>query len=205
MRCSKSGWLEAARRSAALAIFLWLGLWAGLVRASGVDELRVERRDGGLFLYAQLDFQLAPAVQDALLKGIAIHFVAEAKIVRERWYWFDQEVVSAERYTRLAYQPLTRRWRINVSSQPVASTDLGLGLIQQFDTLDEALGAMRRIAGWKIADAGELPSGAEEILQFRFRLDASQLPRTFQLGTLRQADWQLALQRRLPLRAELTR
>ena len=46
-----------------------LGL-AGLAQAAapGVDELRVERGDEGLFLYAQLSFELAPSVQDALLE-----------------------------------------------------------------------------------------------------------------------------------------
>ena len=81
-----------------------LGL-AGLAQAAapGVDELRVERGDEGLFLYAQLSFELAPSVQDALLKGIPIYFVAEARVLRERWYWFDQPVASAQRFTRIAY------------------------------------------------------------------------------------------------------
>lgn len=186
-----------------LATLLWAGLAPGLSAAASVDELRVEQRDGGLFLYAQMDFQLPPAVEQALLKGIAIHFVAEARIMRERWYWLDQEVAMAERHTRLTYQPLTRRWRLNVSSQPISGSELGLGLIQQFDTLAEALATLQRIAGWQIA-SGDLPAVGEQTLHFRFRLDISQLPRTFQLGVGRQSDWQLSVQRRLRLPAEPT-
>ena len=180
-----------------------LGL-AGLAQAAapGVDELRVERGDEGLFLYAPLSFELAPSVQDALLKGIPIYFVAEARVLRERWYWFDQPVASAQRFTRIAYQPLTRHWRISTSSEPLVGAEYGLGLTQQYDSLDEVMGAVQRIAGWKIANAAELSGGGVQVLQFQFRLDASQLPRTFQLGTVRQSDWHLQLERRQVLSAE---
>ena len=206
MPCCKSRPPDSATRRDVLGGLLAgaaLGL-AGLAHAAapGVDELRVERSDEGLFLYAHLSFELAPSVQDALLKGIPIHFVAEARVLRERWYWFDQPVALAQRFTRIAYQPLTRHWRISTSSEPLVGAEYGLGLTQQYDSLDEVMSAVQRIAGWKIAGAAELASGGTQVLQFQFRLDASQLPRTFQLGAVRQADWHLQLERRLVLSAE---
>lgn len=210
MPCCSSLRPDAATRRRVLAGLL-LGAALGPAAmapaaAAGVDELRVERSDEGLFLFAQLDFELAPSVQDAVLKGIPIYFVAEARVMRERWYWFDQSVAAAQRYTRVAYQPLTRHWRISSSSEPLVGAEHGLGLTQQYDSLEDVMGAVQRIAGWKIASAAELPSGGgAQIVQFQFRLDASQLPRTFQLGAVRQADWHLSLERRLVLNPERSR
>ena len=52
---------------------------------------------------------------------------------------------------------------------------------------------------------GDLESGARYTLRFRFRLDASQLPRTLQLGTVGQSDWAVSVERRIDLTQELAR
>jgi hypothetical protein len=36
-------------------------------------------------------FDLPPAVDDALQKGIPMFFVAEATLLRDRWYWYDKQ------------------------------------------------------------------------------------------------------------------
>lgn len=84
-----------------------------------IAELRIERSDEGMYLSAQLKFELSSLVEDALQKGIPIFFVAEAEINRERWYWVDKTVATASRQIRLAYQPLTRRWRLNIAPGPI--------------------------------------------------------------------------------------
>lgn len=202
MPCWKSARLEARLLRVLLALALVAGPMLGRSEPAQLEELRVERVDGELFLFAQMRFGLAPSVEDALRKGIAVHFVAEARITRERWYWTDERLAQALRYTRVAYQPLTRRWRVNVSSTPITGAALGLGLTQFYDSLEEALGAVQRIAGWRIASAEQLASEGRQTLQFRFRLDSSQLPRTFQLGNVGQADWHLAIERRIDLSVE---
>ena len=47
----------------------------------------MERQDSALILNAQLKLELGPAVEDALVKGLAVHFVADAELMRDRWYW----------------------------------------------------------------------------------------------------------------------
>jgi hypothetical protein len=132
-------------------------------------------------------FELPQAVDEALAKGIPMFFVAEAAIFRDRWYWYDKRVAYAARHMRLAFQPLTRRWRLQISSSPIGNSGLVLG--QMFDSRDEALAAVQRVSRWRIADANDVDPESVHNLDFRFRLDVSQLPRPFQIGAVGQADW----------------
>ena len=54
---------------------------------------------------------------------------------------------------------------------------------------------MQRISRWKIAEAGRLDPDARYYVDFRFRLDMSQLPRPLQIGVGGQADWNIAVMR----------
>lgn len=170
-----------------------------------LSQLQIERAGDAALLSATTRFDLPPAVEDALLKGIPIIFVAEAELVRERWYWTNKKVASAERHMRLAFQPLTRRWRLNIASGPIAMNGIGMALTQYFDTLAEAMAAVQRISRWKIADASELDLSQRHILQFRFRLDVTQLPRPLQIGTLGDTDWDLAVSTTRPFQLEPAR
>ncbi len=167
-----------------------------------LDELRVDRTIGGLFLYAQLNFKLSSSIDDVLRKGIPVYFVASARVMRKRWYWYDEELSRAERHMRVAYQPLTRQWRLNTSSEAISGDQLGLGLTRYYDSLADTLAALQRIGGWKIADLAALSGGGQQYLDFQFRLDSGQLPRTLLLGNLGGADWNLVVERRIDLSQE---
>ena len=170
---------------ALLLCFAPLG-WAQ-VNPAEVTQLHVERSEDGVLLSATVAFELPQAVEDALAKGIPMYFVAEATIYRDRWYWYDKRVAFAARHMRLAYQPLTRRWRLQVSSQPIGNSGLILG--QMFDSREEALAAIQRVSRWRIAEPEAVEPGATHNIDFRFRLDVSQLPRPFQIGAVGQAEW----------------
>ena len=167
--------------------------------ATELSLLRFERAGEAVLLTATIKFELPAAVEDALLKGVPMIFVAEADVFRERWYWTNKKVVSAERHMRLAYQPLTRRWRLNVASGLITNAALGVALNQNFETLPDALAAVQRLSRWKIADVSEIDFEQRNLVDFRFRLDISQLPRPFQIGTLGQADWNISVSSRQPL------
>lgn len=190
--CFRRGWPEKALRALCL-VTLWM--FAGLAHAQNTTEItqyQVERVDDEVLLTAQIAFELPAAVEEALLKGIPMFFVTEAELLRERWYWYDKKLSVVARYARLAYQPLTRRWKLNISAGPARDTNQGLALNQSFETLADALGAVKRIFRWKIADAADLDGSPKYRVDFRFRLDLSQLPRPFQIGALGQSEWDLA-------------
>ncbi len=167
--------------------------------AAEVSLVKFERTADAILLSASVKFELSAVVEEALLKGLPMIFVAEADVVRQRWYWTNKKVVSAERHMRLAYQPLTRRWRLNVASGLITNAGLGMALNQNFELLSDALAAVQRLSRWKIADVSELDLEQNHLVEFRFRLDLSQLPRPFQIGTLGQADWNISASSSQPL------
>lgn len=190
----------------ALVFALWLGAlpWAHSAAAQ-LTQLRTERADDGLYLNAAVAFELPHVVEDALLKGIPLFFVIEVDIYRDRWYWTDLRVAGAARTIRLAYQPLTRRWRVNIGSGLIGGTSSGLRATfnQNYDTLPEAMSAVQRVARWKVADISDIRSGTEHNLVFSFKLDLSQLPRPFQIGVAGQRDWSIVIDNSHPLPTQL--
>jgi hypothetical protein len=170
-----------------------------------VSQFNLDRTPEGIFMSAIVRFELPQPVEDALLKGIPMFFVAEADVLRVRWYWIDKKVLTAERHMRLAFQPLTRRWRLNVASGPITNNSLGVALNQSFETLPEALAAVQHLPRWKIAEAADTDLEAQYKVDFRFRLDISQLPRPFQIGALGQADWDVSASASQRLASESTR
>ncbi|MFC4790290.1 MULTISPECIES: DUF4390 domain-containing protein [Giesbergeria] len=183
-----------------------LVLWSPLLGAQPTTdalELRVYSSPEGLHLSTELPVELPKAIEDALQQGIPLFFVAEAQVLRQRWYWSAQTVAQTVRYMRLSYQPLTRRWRLVVSPSPIDRSGLGVVPGNNHDSLAEALAAMKRIARWKIADAPALEAGGQYVVQLRFRLDTSQLPRTLQVGMLGRSSWNLVLQGSQPVLWEL--
>ncbi|GAA4425186.1 DUF4390 domain-containing protein [Acidovorax lacteus] len=196
--CWKKG-PDAPRRAWAflrwLPLLVCLAWWAGPARAVEGGALKLERGDDGLYLSTVLQFNLPDLARDALEKGIPLYFVAEVEMVRDRWYWSDKQVAQTFRYLRLSYQPLTRRWRLSLSPQPLNTGGLGVALGQNFDELEDALAAMKRITRWRIADLTALDVDQGHTVQLRFRLDLSQLPRPFQIGAVGQSGWNLLVVR----------
>ncbi len=183
----------AATRLAAAARVLLLALALALVAlpapAPAADRIVVaaaelqpaDDADGGVVLNAQFDFDLPPVLEDAVHRGIALYFVIEFELYRERWYWFDRKVASESLTYRLTYSPLTRQYRLARGA-----------LAQPFDSLVEAMATLRRVRNWKVLDRGVLKPDEDYRAQVRMRLDTSQLPRPFQINALTQRDWTLA-------------
>ncbi len=172
---------------AALCLVLGLGL-VGAAAAQGVElrSLEAVREDGALLLDFSVRPVLTRAVEDALQRGVPIHFVAEATVFRSRWYWRDSRAARASRGWRLSYQPLTSAWRVSTG-----------GLSQSFDSLEGALSAVSRAARWRIAEAAQIDPDSRHYVEFAWRLDTTQLPRPMQIGLLGQAGWELAVEQTL--------
>lgn len=200
------GWRRALTRTATrlrglCVALLWLVLWPAQAQAPLLDQLTLQRTSEGLYLSARMELAPAATVEDVLLKSVPLYFVWQADVYRYRWYWADKRVGSAVRTLRLAYQPLTRRWRVSLSNDATGSANGGAGLQyalhQNFDTLSEALAGVARVSRWRIAGADRLEPDASHRVEFAFRLDLSLLPRPFQIGMANLPEWAIELQRSL--------
>ena len=183
------------RSVVACALYVFMAFAGSSASAAELSQLKVERGDDGVYLSALVEFELPPVVEDAMAKGIPMFFVAETDIYQSRWYWTDKRVSSAARTVRLAFQPLTRRWRVNIVNGLInSSAGLRATLNQNYETLPEAMSAVQRLSHWKIADNADIEQDAVNKIEFSFRLDLSQLPRPFQIGVAGQRDWNISVQ-----------
>jgi hypothetical protein len=169
--------------AAVLAFLAWVSpaLAADRISVAGAELQLVTEGEGGVVLNAQFDFELPPVLEDAVNRGIALYFVIDFELYRERWYWFDRKIVSQSLTYRLTYSPLTRQYRLSRGA-----------LAQPFDTLEEAVATLRRVRNWKVIERGAIKPDEDYRAQVRMRFDTSQLPRPFQINALTQRDWTLA-------------
>lgn len=170
-----------------------LALVPGPARAEGVELalLSTRRAEDGLELSFTTRFELSHAAEDALHKGVPLYFVAEATVLRNRWYWRDARVGQAERTWRLAWQSLTRQYRVSTG-----------GLHQSFATLDEALTVIRGQSAWRIAEPKDIEDGGSYYLEFSYKLDVTQLPRPMQIGL--QSGFSLSVEQKRSFNADFT-
>ena len=183
-----------ARGLLVLVLALSLGLLARFAMGQGVDlnQLATQRTEEGLDLNYATRFDLPHSAEEALLKGVPIYFTVETAVLRNRWYWRDARVARASRSWRLTYQPLYKSYKV---SSGVFN--------QSYPTLAEALGPIRGIVGWRVAEAKDIEDSGSYYLEFAFRLDTSQLPR-LQVGLGAPQGWGLSIERTVALNPDFT-
>jgi len=164
--------------AAMIALALPLPARADVVPVKSAD-LRID--EGEVLLSAEFDLALTPTLEEALQKGIPLHFVVEFDLTRARWYWLDEKVAEWSVTYRVSYSPLTRQYR-------VASGPLG----QTFESLDDVERFISRVSSRPVARADLLATGARYEAALRIRLDVTQLPKPFQVNALALREWQLA-------------
>lgn len=152
--------------------------------ADGVEivQAHLEKSEEGVKLSATFEFELHRGLVDALNRGVPLYFTTDVEITRKRWYWFDEETVTAARTVRISYNVLTRQYHSAVLGQ----------LQQSFPTLEDALLTVRRPTRWVVAEPGTLKRGETYLVAVSMALDVTQLPKPFQVHALNSSDWRLS-------------
>lgn len=167
------------------ALFLLSAVLAWPVAALGAGiEVRnplLAAGEDGYTLSADLNVDFNPRLEEAVAKGVALYFVADFELSRARWYWLDERIASRTQTFRLYYHALTRQYRLSTGA-----------LHQGFDTLDESLRMLGRLRNWTVVEKGVIRADDSYQASFRFRLDLTQMPKTFQVTALANKDWNLA-------------
>lgn len=189
IRLARDARRVAAAAFLAVTCFLGLAAFAPAAQAQGVElpTIAAKRQDGGVALDFVANLTLSKAVEDALRRGVPVYFVAEATVKKPRWYWRDERVARISRSWRLSYQPLTNAWRVSLGA-----------FAQSYPSLEEALTTITRIAHWRIADSG-IDATDKYYVDFQFYLDSSQLPRPMLLDLSAKSEWNLGVERTVPV------
>jgi hypothetical protein len=160
-------------------------LAAAPVRAGdGIETVQahMESAEDGYRLSATFSLELNHNLEEALQRGIPLHFTTDVELRRPRWYWFDESTLTATRTIRIEYNVLTRQYRGGVA-----------GSVQQsFPTFDDAMSLVRRPSRWIVAERGMLKVGEVYVVSTRMRLNLEYLPKPFQVNALNNADWRLS-------------
>lgn len=181
MRCCR----KAPEPPLAGLLVLLLALCCAILpaRASEISlrAPQIAAQEDGYAVSADFNINFNPRLEEAVARGVVLHFVFEFELTRPRWYWLDEEIVSRSQTRRLSYHALTRQYRLSTGA-----------LHQSFATLDEALRVLARLRYWQVLDKGMVKPGETYLASLRLRLDLTQMPKTFQVGALADRDWNLA-------------
>lgn len=164
---------------------LWLMLLVFVPAVSCAAEIEIANQqlapsEDGYALAADFNFELNPRLEEAINKGVMLHFVVDFELSRPRWYFLDEKLVSRSQTFRLSYHALTRQYRLSTGV-----------LHQSFASLSEALRMLSRLRNWTVIDKTDKNVKPGETYQaaVRLRLDITQLPRPFQITALGNKDW----------------
>jgi hypothetical protein len=176
------GWILAL--SACLSVGLSVSQAAEDVQ---IVSTQLEQAEDGYKLSAVYQFDLNEELRDAVDRGIPLFFTTAVELVQPRWYWFDNVVSSRSRTKRIAYNVLTRQYRVTISN----------GQNYYFESLEDALYAIQQPNSWIIADKGTLKPGVTYQLSLRMYLDLEHLPKPFQVNAFNNKDWRLSSERKV--------
>ena len=167
-----------------LATFLLISILLPAHAADGIEivQAHLENSEEGVKLSATFNLDLNHNLEEALTRGIPLHFTTDVELRRPRWYWFDETTLSASRTIRIEYNVLTRQYRGGVA-----------GSVQQsFSSFEDAMSLVRRPSRWVVAERGVFKTGETYTVSVRMRLNLEYLPKPFQVNALNNSDWRLS-------------
>jgi hypothetical protein len=176
--CRRHSWFAGA-----LAALVLLLPATAPARADGIEvrKAALVAADEGYFLEAEFEIALTHTLEDALNKGVPLYFTLEFELIRPRWYWTNEKIVSKRQQYRLGYNAYTRQYRVGIGS-----------LYQNFVTQSDALAFMSQVRLRDIIEPGVLTKGTSYTASLRMRLDSSQLPRPFQVSAVGSREWSVS-------------
>ena len=142
------------------------------------DDARPGRLEHTLLLSADIQLPLTDTLKDSIDRGLALYFQTDVQMIRPRWYWFNEEILSTSIEWRLSYHALTRQYRVATNAQG-----------QTAATLDEALAVMSSIRAVPVGRVAGLVPGEHYDVWVRMRLDTGRLPKPFQMTAMTNRDW----------------
>ena len=148
----------------------------------GVLEVRsayVNISKGVFLLHARIDYPVSETIRSALKDGVTLSFDLDARVDRERRFWFDSNIVDLTLRRELTYPAVSDRYVV----RDTRSRDQ-----QSFATLDEALDYLGKIDAWPILVEPQLDGGSYTI-SVRAGMRRGHLPASLRAILFWTDDW----------------
>ena len=164
----------------ALALCAWsLGVASALDGVLEVRSAYVNVNKGVFLLYARVDYPLSDVIRGALKDGVTLTFDLDARVDRERHFWFNANVVDLTLRRELSYHAVSDRYVV----RDTRSRDQ-----ESFSTLDEALDHLGKVDGWPILVEPQL-DGGNYTISVRAGMRRGHLPASLRAILFWTDDW----------------
>jgi len=148
----------------------------------GVLEVRsayVNIDHGVFLLHSRIEYPVGASIRTALQDGITLSFDLEARVDRERRFWFNANIVDLTLRRELTYHAVSDRYVVRETRS---------GDQQSFPTLAEALDYLGRVDAWPILVEPQLDGGSYTI-SVRAGMRRGHLPASLRVMLFWTDDW----------------
>jgi hypothetical protein len=165
-----------------IALGLLLATLAPVAQAQGISVEHAEMlpAENGWQINADFKFNLSKEVEEAVNKGVALHFLVEFVLMEPNKYWFDQEAASASLPIKLSYHALSRQYLVNSGTRQA-----------NFTSLQEAMDEIGKLRAWEVHEKDALKKDTPYYAMLRMRLDQNKLPKPIQVSAIGSEQWNL--------------
>ena len=146
----------------------------------GVSRAQIEADGDSYQLDSQLQIDLPPALADAVERGVTLEFELVFSLLRPRTFWFDATVVERREIRSIAFNSLTRSYRVSLGSTSETT-----------ERLEDALNALSAVRMPRLFLASAVESGKRYRAALRVSLDWSHLPKPLQMNALASRAWRV--------------
>lgn len=137
--------------------------------------------EAGWSLAAEFNIQLGHKLREAVDRGLPLQFAVDFELTRPRWYWVDEQIISATYPYNLSYNALTRTYRLITPSSTYTAP-----------TLEDVMQHMVKVRDWSVIPRERISIGEPYAARVRFRLLLTELPKPFQISALVNSEWDLS-------------
>ena len=161
---------------------LTLGSSVALAATSSIQIKQAELQavDEFYLLNAEINIVFDAEIEEAINKGVPLHFLIEFQVVSPRKYWFDDEIITTTNQVSLSYHALTRQYLVNRGTHQ-----------KSFETLDEAIDELSQLADLKVFEKALLEKDGNYKAALLMRLDQTKLPKAIQVDAIASEKWNL--------------
>ena len=177
---------DGSRRSLLLGVACAIALIACSTSVAdaldGILEVRsayVNVDKGVFLLHARVEYPVSEGIRSALKDGVTLSFDLDARVDRERRFWFNANIVDLTLRRELTYHAVSDRYVV----RDTRSRDQ-----QSFASIDEALDFLGKVDAWPILVEPQLDSGSYTI-SVRAGMRRGHLPASLRAILFWTDDW----------------